>query len=394
MDNKEKLNKEVLENETTEILETPEVLEKVIDTTKTEETPTDNKTVKMAGDTEVKPSAETKKTQKTCPLKKFKAFLDKNEIFHLSFVLGVITSVTALCLAFVNSITAPIIDEMKNGASNEAMQSIVVNATSFEEQEVEDANILTFHNALSGDAIVGYCVKVAPSGYGGPIEMIVGLDENGAVLGTSIIDMSETSGLGTRIEEPSFAEQFIGKDSAIAIGVDIDAISGATVSSAAMTKGVSTAIEFVSIKLGNSVAVDPAEVEADAMRALVENAEEFEDTGLSSDDVLSYKIATAGGETIAHFAKVAPQGFVAPIEFIVAIDNDGSIIGTTILSIDESVGFGSKLETETSFAEQFINLSGTVSAGSDIDVIAGATVSSEAFTLGVNNALAFVAENK
>lgn len=185
-----------------------------------------------------------------------KHYFETHEIARLSAILCSITSVTALLLGIVNGITAPIIEEIQIKATNEAMQVLVVGATDFERLEIpENSNPLVkeFYIGTNGADTVGYCIKVSPYGYGGPIEIVVALDNSGVVLGTEIIDHTETSNLGSKIkDDPSFSAQFIGKSTSLVITKtgatavnEIDAISGATISSAAMTLGVSVAIEFV-----------------------------------------------------------------------------------------------------------------------------------------------------
>lgn len=190
------------------------------------------------------------------PKSSFAIFLEKNEIAKLSLVLCLITSITALLLGIVNAITAPIILDIQTKATTQAMKQLVVEADIFDILEIpenSDEIITEFYKAIKGTKVVGYCVKVAPNGFGGPISIVVGLDANGAVLGTQIIDHTETSGIGTKlITEETFAQQFIGKmtslvstKSGATAENEISAISGATISSNAMTNGVSTAIEFV-----------------------------------------------------------------------------------------------------------------------------------------------------
>jgi electron transport complex protein RnfG len=88
---------------------------------------------------------------------------------------------------------------------------------------------------------IGWGVRVAPRGYSGPVTMIVGLDRDGSVLGVSIITMSETPGLGTKIvTQEGWIEQFAGwqGDDIDASARAFDAIAGATRSSNAVRDGV------------------------------------------------------------------------------------------------------------------------------------------------------------
>ncbi len=103
---------------------------------------------------------------------------------------------------------------------------------------------------IGGEA-AGYAFKVVAGGSQGDIEMIVGVDADNAVTGVSVVDHAETSGIGTKVmgDEPTTAgtgalTQFIGKSGAGSLVVKngIDAVSGATVSTKGVTKGVNAAL--------------------------------------------------------------------------------------------------------------------------------------------------------
>ena len=190
-------------------------------------------------------------------MEKIKEFFAKNEIAKLCAVLFVITATTALLLGTVNGITAPKIAEIQLKATNDALKNLIPEAENFEEQQIvegADESVMNFYHAKKGDETIGYSVKVAPSGFGGPIEMMVSFSVDGTVTGTQVVTMSETPGLGTKIiDEESFPAQFVGKKSLLSVvkgsakdDTEIVAITGATVSSSAMTQGVNTAISYVS----------------------------------------------------------------------------------------------------------------------------------------------------
>lgn len=192
-----------------------------------------------------KKKTDAKKTKKQNTFfAKIINFFKTNEIANLSLVLCLITGVTALVLATVNGITAPIIAANAGGATVEAMAVMMPDAK-FEKQELvdtADAIVTGYYTATSADAITGYFVTVEPQGYGGAISTVIGFDADGFVIGSEVITMSETSGIGDKVKnDPSFAAQFVDKDTVD--GVDI--ISGATVSSNAYINGVSAAIDFV-----------------------------------------------------------------------------------------------------------------------------------------------------
>lgn len=188
---------------------------------------------------------------------KIKGFFLKNEIARLCGALFVITAVTAFLLGTVNGITAPKIAEIQIKATNDALKNLIPSAENFEEQQLvegADDTVMSFYHAKKGSEIIGYSVKVAPSGFGGPIEMIVSFDKDGVVTGTQIVTMSETPGLGTKIvDDENFATQYLGQSELLSsikgsakTDTDIVAITGATISSDAMTHGVNTAISYVS----------------------------------------------------------------------------------------------------------------------------------------------------
>ncbi len=101
----------------------------------------------------------------------------------------------------------------------------------------------------------GYAVTVSASGSQGTIEMMVGVDTEGTVTGVSIISHSETSGIGTKVmgNEPTASgvgvlDQFVGKsaaDGTLSVGTNVDAITGATVSTRGVTSGVNAALAAI-----------------------------------------------------------------------------------------------------------------------------------------------------
>ena len=98
-----------------------------------------------------------------------------------------------------------------------------------------------------GGANVGYAIKVVASGSQGNIEMMVGVDGEGAVTGVSIVKNSETAGIGSKVMENQngVLDQFVGKsaaDGTLVVGTNVDAITGATVSSKGVTAGVNAAL--------------------------------------------------------------------------------------------------------------------------------------------------------
>ena len=181
------------------------------------------------------------------------------DMFKLGLNLLIISAVAALLLAFTNNVTADTIAKRNEQANAEARKLVLESAQDFEQVKdvksdnskgVEVSEIYEAKDA-SGNT-VGYTLKVLPSGYGGTIELMVGIDSaNGQVSGINIVSNSETAGLGAKATDPEFSDQYKGKPleelSVLKNGTpgdtEIKAISGATITSTAVTNGVDAAIE-------------------------------------------------------------------------------------------------------------------------------------------------------
>lgn len=92
--------------------------------------------------------------------------------------------------------------------------------------------------------LVGYAVQTLPRGYGGPVKLMVGI-KDGVTTEISVVEHKETPGLGSNIEDPKWNRQFRNRklNDPLKINKDIDSISGATISSKAVARGVKSALE-------------------------------------------------------------------------------------------------------------------------------------------------------
>lgn len=123
------------------------------------------------------------------------------------------------------------------------MAALLPGSTSFtrEEYDGEDDNITAVY---AGDT--GYVLETVTDGYVREICLLVGVDDSGTVTGAVVRDLSETYGLGARaVSDTGFLAQFLGTSGNAAIGENVDALTGATVTSKAITKGVNSAAAFV-----------------------------------------------------------------------------------------------------------------------------------------------------
>ena len=160
----------------------------------------------------------------------------------LIIVLFIICAITSLLLGLVNEITEDRIDEITAENTRLAMQE-VLQADSYDEVEYTGGDSQVTGVYKAGDA--GYVVEVSVSGSQGMISMVVGVDTAGTVTGVSIVDMSETPGLGDKASEPEFRSKFVGTTGDAAVDKDggtIAALTGATVTSRAVANGVNAAV--------------------------------------------------------------------------------------------------------------------------------------------------------
>jgi electron transport complex protein RnfG len=183
----------------------------------------------------------------------------KNNFIRLAGVLFIISAVAAGALAWLNDATKDRIEQndLSASMSPEVIQAVAPGADTFlpyddaalvESIKAENAKFVDLLTIVdgSGNAIGTVVQTLTPTpGYGGDMELYVGIDKEGKFTGMSVIAHSETSGLGTRTTEPSFWNQFVAKDASTEI-VNYDAISGVTKSSVAFVSAVNNAISIYS----------------------------------------------------------------------------------------------------------------------------------------------------
>lgn len=209
--------------------------------------------------------------------------MQNKDILNVSARLFVITALAALCLAFVNRVTAPVIEKNQKLAMENTQREVLTEAESFKtvdfssdslnEAKENGTYIKSFYKGLKGEETVGYTVTaVSQRGYGGDIEVTVGYDKDLKITKVKITETSETAGLGLKASEPEFIDQFEGRSDALTVkknsaptteGEDIAAISGATITSNAVTNAVNAATELVNQK---SASADEKQDSAEAIK--------------------------------------------------------------------------------------------------------------------------------
>ena len=175
-----------------------------------------------------------------------------NKILKLALVLFLVCAIVAGVLGVVNELTYRRIDEQKQAKTAEAFAS-VMKADRFDPVDFENPDFPTIDSIYSADGGAGYVVTSTFSGAQGNITLAVGVDSDYKCTGISVIEHSETSGLGANAASTgevgvNFRAQYVGQDESIALsnaGGSIDALTGATITSRAITEAVATSIRAV-----------------------------------------------------------------------------------------------------------------------------------------------------
>ena len=198
-----------------------------------------------------------------------------NKILKNTVILTIITLVSGVALGGVYQITKEPIAKAQEEAKQEAYQQVFEDADAFEVLKVdvqEAADALASAGvddgavideaveAIQGGETIGYVItSTDPNGYGGDIQVSVGIQSDGTVSGIAILSISETAGLGMKAAEPDFYEQYSGKQTDHFYvskdggeGEEIDAISGATITSRAVTGAVNSSLGYFQNVLGGS----------------------------------------------------------------------------------------------------------------------------------------------
>jgi electron transport complex protein RnfG len=200
-----------------------------------------------------------------------------NNIVKNTLILTAITVVSGLLLGVVYDITKEPIAQAQENTKQEAYRTVLSDASEFEtvEFDADAAASLLSENGYASDVIteiaegtdasgatVGYVISVQSSeAYDGSLSLSVGIASDGTVKGIEMLEISETAGLGMKADEAEFKDQFkdknVQKFTYTKTGEDgddkIDAISGATITTNAVTNAVDSALVYFQNELGGGV---------------------------------------------------------------------------------------------------------------------------------------------
>lgn len=208
-------------------------------------------------------TSETAAPEAAAPKAKslFKKTLDPRLAYYLRIIgtLFAITAAVAVLLSLVNLLTKPFIDAHAEEKRIAALSAVMPDAQYETVTQLPDGidGLLAMTRATQDGTLKGYCVQVTSNGFGGAMELMVGVDESGAITGVSILSHSETC----KTDRHSWlVQQYPGRSGQVLVSrapaddAHIQAISGATVTSNGVTQGVNAALQAVAAytKGGNS----------------------------------------------------------------------------------------------------------------------------------------------
>ncbi len=353
----------------------------------------------------------------------------KNEVLRLSVTLFLITSIAAGILAFSNNLTADKIKEVEEAASKggDVAGELIPGGARFEDIDNEIKETIMSENDHftdvvkildNGGNLLGYGIRTfAPTkGYGGDMELFVGISTEHEITGLKTLLLQETPGLGTNVENDSFKGQFVGKDADVIFSVikttpaeesEVSAVSGATISSLSFTSAINNAVliydTYFNEESSGELIEEPEEVDIDAAlipgAAKLEAAEEELITSIASENSQFVDLKKAfndSDELIGYAIRTwsTIEGFYDHIEVYVGLNVEGEVLGMAVMTISETPGLGTSVE-KADFQEQFIGKNasmeikpvGAAAADDEINTITGATYSAVSFTSAINNAL-------
>lgn len=157
------------------------------------------------------------------------------ETFKYALILGLICFLASSVLAVVNSITEPIIKARKEEQESLALKELMPHSAVFKPY-YDQEEMLFYRGYDSNNQLNGFVLKSQQRGYSSDIEALVSLDLNLKIIGIKIASQNETPSLGNQILEMSFLEQF--RNKSLESLEEVSAISGATISSAAVINSV------------------------------------------------------------------------------------------------------------------------------------------------------------
>ncbi len=184
--------------------------------------------------------------------------MDIKAILKPAIILCIICAIITAALSITNAVTKDKIAELQYEAEQATARQIIEAEELVPLKYTLDNEECTYYKAQNSEQVIGYVFKTSAKGYNGEVTVMTGIDTEGKIILVKVLSAAdETPGLGQNITKESFTDSFIGLIGTVGVTDDgstdntIDAVTGATYSSKAVTNSVNTAVKiFNEIKEG------------------------------------------------------------------------------------------------------------------------------------------------
>jgi len=264
--------------------------------------------------------------------------------------------------------------------------------------EIDTVNGLEFYPGKKDGELIGYAVKTfTMQGFSGLISLMVGLLPDGTINKIQVLEQKETPGLGTKMTEPSFMNQFLGKNPAefrLVVkqdGGEIDAITASTITSRAFCDALQRAYDALQLK-NSGVTGKPAINDSVNINNIIKTvAGEFSNNPEAEKQLITevginaelYPVKSGDQLISTCVVSSSQKGYYGEIKLMTCFDINGLISSVTVLKQNETKNIGSKV-ADSAFLCQFNGVDPAKfnfepkTKGGKLDAVAGATISSSA----------------
>lgn len=306
-----------------------------------------------------------------------------NDILKPVVVLTVICIVVSGLLGLTNNVTAPIIAKNAALAADAARIELLPEATDgFEKIEIDMPGIIEMYKAKND---TGYVISSFAAGYGGPIKFMTAYDNDGKIVNLKVLEISETPGLGMKVAERPFLDQFIGKTEELSKN-NVDIIAGVTISSNASIEALNIALKAFNEKAKGIVVVEKTfeeklgELFGEGTPAATITTDYTHADAVEFWQTEKGVIVVTEGKGNGIIGDEHQSGLM--LKAYVAFNEDGTIAGVMFDDSSETKGLGTKI-SEPEYIQNFIGKTST----EGIDLIAGVTYSSKGAIEAVDKAI-------
>lgn len=330
----------------------------------------------------------------------------ESTLINMILSLLIISFTMSAALAFVYLNTKGPIEEAARQKELEAIRQVLPSFDSNPVTDMLEQNGVVIYPVFLEGQPIGFAVKTyTENGYGGRIELMVGFLPDGSINGVSVLLQKETPGLGTKMTEPAFQDQFLGENPAsfdLHVKKDagmVDAITAATISSRAYCDALRRAYEVLAQEnpsmegipvdsySGASGSIDSVAMKKE-LNSISQVLPAFDSDPVAEvidkDGVIIYPVSLQGQLAGYAITTYTDYGYGGRIYLMAGFLPDGSIYGISVLRHRETLGLGSKI-TKPAFQDQFVGKNPASfdlqvkEDGGMVDAITAATISSRAY---------------